>query len=292
MSPNNPGNFVNDLVEMASAFKRLPEVEAELADVRQQAAKAQDTIQRLEMKLMERSNEISMHLARIRSLEVERDDAQFHALEADDRTQRALDFIKATFGNAGALIQALEPPAAPKPEQADTSVPVQAVQSAAEPRAIDNPIYCDPQAPFLSTDDGKPEPSIGEVASAPLGEPHIGAAIPTSNASPDGVSSADGAASTSTDAPSAPEVAAQPGEPATATSSASEQVATVETPTASQSDTAHNAATPPDAPTVDPSQKPVGIYTGRRYSDVVKGGSWPTREQWEAGGGTVDNWFA
>jgi hypothetical protein len=276
MSPNNPGNFVNDLVEMASAFKRLPEVEAELAEARREAAKAMDTIQRLEHKLLDRSNEITEHLSRIRSLEVERDDAQFHALEADDRTQRALDFIKATFGNAGALIQALEPPAPPKSEPAAPEVPVQPVQPAAP---MTNPVYSDPNGQFLSTDDGKPEPNIPEAAQgAPLGESQT----PMTSGSPS-TTAHDGTHS-SADASPAPEVA-QPGEP-TGTDAA---------PTASPTpsgatDASGTSATEPGGFSMKPIERP---YAGKRYSEVVKDGKhWPTRDQWEAGGGTVDNWYA
>ena len=99
-------NFVGSLVEMAKAYEELPMVQRQLNDLRSELDKAQDTIASREIKIMQLSQEADLLNSRIRSLEVERDDAQFHALEADDRTQRALDFIKATFGNAGSLIQA------------------------------------------------------------------------------------------------------------------------------------------------------------------------------------------
>jgi hypothetical protein len=260
MTGHQINSLVGDLVAMAQAMERLPQVEAELTTVRRELDDKAATIQRLELKLMERSNEINEHLARIRSLEVERDDAQFHALEADDRTQRALDFIKATFGNAGALIQALEPPAAPKPEPTAAEVPVQAVQSASEPRPlIENPIE-----------------QMPEVASAPSGEPSTGVSADTHNPPATEVPS------TAPTSSPASEVA-QPGEPDAFAASPMPSVtneATVQTATDGSQTSSMSA------------EKPNGPYVGKRYSEVVASGQWPTREQWEAGGGTEENWFA
>jgi len=185
MSPASVSNFVGDLVAMATAFERLPQVEADLAEARNTINAHLNTIQRLEHKLLDRANEITDAQSRIRSLEVERDDAQFHALEADDRTQRALEFIKATFGNAGALIQALEPPATPKPEQATSDVPVSAVPAAAEVMPINSP---EPEAQRPLTDpvpslEGTPmpQPSPAPEVAASSGESSTGASADIPN---------------------------------------------------------------------------------------------------------------
>lgn len=246
-------NFVGSLVEMAKAYERMPAVEAELRKTQDYAGTLADTVAAREETILRLKAEIEALHAKQRELEVSRDDAQFHALEADDRTQRALDFIKATFGNAGALIQALEPP---KAEPTVANVPVQAVpEASAAPEGVTNPDETSPKPYLEQTSEGVPFRSIYD---------------PNTATQP------------------APEVAAQPGEPA------SDAITpTAETPKVSATDTANQEASAiGDPPTVDPSQKPTGPYTGRTYSSVVASGHWPTRDQWEAGGGTVDNWFA
>lgn len=267
-------NFVGSLVEMAKAHERLPQIEAELAEARNQINSHLNTIQRLETKLMERSNEISMHLAHIRELEVSRDDAQFHALEADDRTQRALDFIKATFGNAGALIQALEPPAMPAPQPVD--------------------------APAVAADGGLATPDVGER------EHPLPASVEQSTPPTDTSSGTFETASHTSQAPMvdhsgaspAPEVAAQPGEPIAASAPTVPVMSSGEA--AFGASTAEVSSNDADAPTVDPSTKPTGPYTGKTYSEVYRyerdmnGESnwWCSQDHWLEGGGTIDNYYA
>lgn len=113
MSPHAANSLVHDLVQMAQAMEQLPQVQAQLDRVNGDLEHAFATIQRLELKLLDRANQIDTLNASLRAAEVAKDAAETMFLEADERTQRALDFIKATFGNAGSLIQALEPP---KPE--------------------------------------------------------------------------------------------------------------------------------------------------------------------------------
>lgn len=108
MSPS-VHNFVHDLVAMAQAMEQLPQVQADLQTLRNEVNHAYDTIQRLELKLLDRTDEIDKLNATIRELEVAKDAAETMFLEADDRTLRALEFIKTQFGAAGSLIQALEP---------------------------------------------------------------------------------------------------------------------------------------------------------------------------------------
>jgi hypothetical protein len=253
MSPNNPGNFVNDLVEMAKAFEALPKVQADLEQVRHDNDGYLTTIQRLELKLVDRANEIDSLNQRIRSLEVERDDAQFHALEADDRTSRALDFIKTTFGNAGSLIQALEP------------APVKPAEPTPEPI----PSWATPEVD------------------------HTGDYIP--KAEPEGLHT------THPSEPSSFEPEPTPSKPEggwTAPSPAPEVAQSHPTDAGNQSDVTHPlpAASPDNASTGDqsfsmPPQSP-GHFEGKLYSEVVKSGNYPNRAEWEAGGGTIDNWYA
>jgi hypothetical protein len=117
MSPHAVNNFVSDLVLMAQAMERLPQVEAELAEWQRMAAARTDEIVRLQADIDQGKAYASSLEQKVHDLEVAKDAAETMFLEADDRTARALDFVKTMFGSAGSLIQALEP-VKPQPEPA------------------------------------------------------------------------------------------------------------------------------------------------------------------------------
>lgn len=110
MSPHAANSLVHDLVQMAQAMEQLPQVQLDLSNAHADIDRKADHIQRLELKLIDRANEIDNLNQRIRELEVAKDEAETMFLEAEDRTTRATDFVKNIFGSAGSLIQALEPP--------------------------------------------------------------------------------------------------------------------------------------------------------------------------------------
>jgi hypothetical protein len=101
---------------MAQAMEQLPQVREELRDTQDRLNAALATVQRLELKLMDRAADIDTLNLTIRNLEVSRDDAELRFLEAEDRTEKALAFVRSTFGNAGQLLQALEPVKAEGPK--------------------------------------------------------------------------------------------------------------------------------------------------------------------------------
>lgn len=261
MSPNTPNDFIGSLVEMAEAYRELPKVQEALSDAQGEIGRLTNTVARLEAKLMDRSNEITAHLATIRSLEVERDDAQFQALEADDRTQRALDFIKATFGNAGTLIQALEPPA--KPTTPD--VPVPAVPEAAgEAQGVSVPSG-EPVAPSMvegsvSWQSTEHVPNVAD-ATSPMPSPAL--EVAPMQASPTGAPMETGSSQ------SVPISSAEP-----------KDTASSESPSA-----------PFSAPPIDR-----GKYHGMTYSEARNHFStsftWPSKDEWLSDGGTLDNFYA
>ena len=110
MSPHAVNNFVSDLVLMAQAMEKLPQVQADLADTKHELNAAYDIVQDRELRILDLKTEVEALQAKLREAEVAKDQAETMFLEADDRTSRALEFIKASFGAAGSLIQALEPP--------------------------------------------------------------------------------------------------------------------------------------------------------------------------------------
>lgn len=81
---SNP-NFVSDLVAMAKAFEELPTVTAERDAAKRDVQIGLERIQQLELRLIDRANEIDALNAAVRKAEVERDHAEQMFLETDDR---------------------------------------------------------------------------------------------------------------------------------------------------------------------------------------------------------------
>src|SRR6266403_2021790 len=79
------GNFVQDLVEMAKATETLPIVQHENETLKADLSRAQDTIAARETAIISYKQQIEDLHAKVRSLEVERADASFHVLEAEDK---------------------------------------------------------------------------------------------------------------------------------------------------------------------------------------------------------------
>ena len=109
------GNFVTDLVEMARAMEELPRVQADLDRVSCQRNEAQAHSQQLEMNIIGYKDEITALHAKVRSLEVERDDASFRTLEAEDDIHTTLASLETIEGVVAKLKLILDPPK-PQPE--------------------------------------------------------------------------------------------------------------------------------------------------------------------------------
>lgn len=120
MTSENRHNFVADLVEMARATEQLPVVQGQLVEAEKRLDELRNHITNVELALLNRKDEIEQLNEALRKMEVQRDDAEFRFLDAEDRTEKALAFVRSIFGNAGSLIQALEPP---KPEPVAQPVP-------------------------------------------------------------------------------------------------------------------------------------------------------------------------
>lgn len=108
MSPHNVNNFVSDLVEMAKAMERVPLLERELADARHVLDEMGKQADGLRSDIDQAKAYASTLEQKVHDLEVAKDQAETMFLEADDRFNRTLDFVKTAFGSAGALIQAVE----------------------------------------------------------------------------------------------------------------------------------------------------------------------------------------
>lgn len=112
---HNTGNFVHELVIMAKAFEELPQVREELNRVNNQLIETLEQVQRLELKLIDRANEIDTIRATLAGVEAERDEATRAFLEADDKIAGFTRLIKDQAKAFGLLLEAVEPKAEPEP---------------------------------------------------------------------------------------------------------------------------------------------------------------------------------
>jgi hypothetical protein len=144
MSPS-VGNFVTDLVEMAKATERLPLVEQELEVAKATAEAMRVTVQTLELRAIDRKEEIDRLHARIRELEVSRDDAELRFLELDEKATivtRRLGAIMSSFEDArlevSTAIGFLSPPK-PEPQPEPVAEVVQSIIEVEAPKP--EPVY-------------------------------------------------------------------------------------------------------------------------------------------------------
>lgn len=109
MTGHQINSLVGDLVAMAQAMEQLPKVQQDLHLMRMNLDDVLQIVQDRELSIIGLKSEIELLHTKLREAEVAKDAAETMFLEADDRTSRALDFVKTMFGSARSLIQALEP---------------------------------------------------------------------------------------------------------------------------------------------------------------------------------------
>lgn len=109
MSPN-VGNFVHDLVEMAKAMEELPAVREELGKALTANDRLAGTVMDRESTIQRLKAEIETHLATIRRVEVERDNAEIMFLELDERTHKVLANVKNAMDQLDQAVTSLDPP--------------------------------------------------------------------------------------------------------------------------------------------------------------------------------------
>lgn len=120
-----------------AAKARLPELETALA----QQNKINETQayhnQRLEENILGYKNQIAELTSKVRSLEVERDDAGFHALEAEDKLTKLLEFMRNAATAMDDEIRFIDPPKPiPVVAEASKADEVAQGQSADRPTAM------------------------------------------------------------------------------------------------------------------------------------------------------------
>ncbi len=112
MSPH-VANFVHDLVAMAKAMEENPVLQDQIEALKAQLGQAQDHNAGLEVNIISYKQQIDDLQAKVRSLEVERDDASFRVLEAEDKAATLLYQAQTVRDTAQRMINLIQPP---KPE--------------------------------------------------------------------------------------------------------------------------------------------------------------------------------
>jgi hypothetical protein len=269
MSPH-VNNFVTDLVTMAKAMEELPQVQHELEVANGRIATLNESLLARDTDLEQARNYAASLEQKVRDTEVAKDQAETMFLEADERTSRAVDFIKATFANAGALLQALEPA---KPEEPRKTLGELVREANAAPQA-DSPTASVPTGTEM-------DDTFERIAAASLPPSETGVSV---SADPTGAHTSDSSYSkTEAIDASASTVdhsltSASSGESATDPTAAA---ATDLSQTASSS-----IANSTDAAGMN--TEPTRPFTNRRYIDVP---GWVSHEDWLAGGGTTINYY-
>lgn len=104
---------------IAEAYGALEREASHLENIRrlEEASKADgERIARLETKLQHRESRIADLESRIRSLEVERDDASFRQLEAEDKVAGLLAAIRTATAGMGDAVRVVDPPKSEEPK--------------------------------------------------------------------------------------------------------------------------------------------------------------------------------
>src|SRR5258706_9012077 len=158
------GNFVQDLVEMAKATETLPIVQHENENLKAYLSRAQDTIAARETAIISYKQQIDDLHAKVRSLEVERDDASFRVLEAEDTAHSILTQARNAQATLAEVIAKLDPP---KPEPVKEPEPTPAQASWA--RAVSDATQ-PTDAPQGKSDTTPTEPSLTQIGGTGTGQ--------------------------------------------------------------------------------------------------------------------------
>jgi hypothetical protein len=84
-------NFIREIAEAYRALESEPVLHSRIAELESKLNDAQEHSQRLELRLIDRANEISDLQSKLRSVEAERDDATFREMAASDKANAVRD---------------------------------------------------------------------------------------------------------------------------------------------------------------------------------------------------------
>jgi hypothetical protein len=87
-------NFIREIAEAYSALEALPGLNGRIAQLGSELEDAQEHSQRLELKLIDRANEIDDLRSKLRSVEAERDEATFREMATSDKANATRDALQ------------------------------------------------------------------------------------------------------------------------------------------------------------------------------------------------------
>jgi hypothetical protein len=160
MSPQG-SSFIAEIAEAYNALELLPQAHERIATLERDNNEYFNTIQRLELKLIDRQVEIDNLNAKIRELEVARDDAEFRFLEAEDKQGATLRTLKELQGRIAGLVEVIDPP---KVEPVVVEAPVTSHDMPVSEMGLS---VTDPTLGEAATQTGLQEPSVSSGQSEP-----------------------------------------------------------------------------------------------------------------------------
>jgi hypothetical protein len=188
-------NFVSSLVEMAKAMEELPKVRDELFEAHSTINAQLGTIQRLELKLIDRSSEIERLQASLRSEEAKRSDAETMFLECDDAKSTLVRTLESLGKDIASVLEAVKP--LPKPEPVVELKPEPPVEIV--PRDTFQGVKSNPVGEYDKATDAYWD--NGSIVGLPLQDGPLSPFVPSPDTTPstDASSNADGEGSVSVD---------------------------------------------------------------------------------------------
>jgi hypothetical protein len=163
MTNERVSDFASELVQMAMATQRVPKLEADLAAVQRDNSDLYDTVQRLELRLLDRNTEIDRLNATIRQLEVSRDDAELRFLECDDAKSTLARTLEGFRQEIAGVLQAIAPIPEPQPVTVVPEAMPLVDGSLSSPFAtIDDPVQFSGSSSSADTTTSEPETGQSE----------------------------------------------------------------------------------------------------------------------------------
>lgn len=165
MSPN-VSSFVGDLVEMAKAFEELPNVQAALAESEFHRESLSVAVQKREESILSLKAEIEKLNEKVRTTEVERDDAEMRFLELEEKAGKVDAIMHSILSDADRVVTMLFPP---KPEPLPALTEGQSANNPTANTTDDQPVSAHSDAENTDTVRAESEPLPTSAQAAQTG---------------------------------------------------------------------------------------------------------------------------
>ncbi len=108
MTNENISGFLNSIAEAKRAFDAEPEYQRQIAELERDKQRLGETVASRELRIHQLKQDQETLTQRLRSAEVERDDAGFRALEEADRVSNLLTLVRGFIGDGLKAVSAVE----------------------------------------------------------------------------------------------------------------------------------------------------------------------------------------